>query len=322
MTNAKERFLVIGARGFIGSWICRVLVEEGAHVIATDLAPDPRSMRSVLERRHIDSIDYHSVDARDAEAAMRLVGEATHVIYLAGLLRPASEENPLLSSEVSIGGLINLLNAAADRGGDIGISYSSTAAVYGPKSAPDGVITDKSEPDPQDHYGVQRFAMEMTADVFFRQRGLSTIGLRPWVLYGAGRFNGLSAQPSLAMLAAAAGERFHSQFGGRFVVHHVRDVALAFIRAARARVEGSIHANIPGESVKMDEIVEMIGQIEPKAKGKITVEPATLVGAPERVDDPTLERLIGPLPSPTGARVRETIEEYRRLLAEKRISFP
>ncbi len=323
MTKAKEHFVVIGARGFIGSWICRLLIEEGVRVTATDTNPDPRSMSSVLEPRHLDGMAYRVSDARSPEQVRDLIGDdVTHVIYLAGILRPASENDPLLSSQVSIGGLINVLEAVVRRNSGIGVVYSSTAAVYGPASDyPDGLIDDRSRPRPLDHYGLHRYAMELTADAYFRQHGVPSLGLRPWVVYGAGRFNGLSAQPSLAMLAAAAGARFHMEFGGMNVVHHVRDVALAFIRGVRAKLPSSIQANIPGESVVMDDLITIIERCAPEARGAITCEKNNL-NAPSRLDDPTLEKLIGPLPSPTEDRVRETIAEYRRLLADGRISFP
>ena len=148
-----------------------------------------------------------------------------------------------------------------------------------------------------------------------------SMGLRPWVVYGVGRFNGLSAQPSLAMLAAAAGAPFHMQFGGRNVVQHVRDVALAFIRGARAKFDGAVQANIPGESIEMTELIDLIVACAPNAHGTITCESRDL-GSPSRLADPTLERLIGPLPSPTADRIGETIADYRKLLADGRITYP
>lgn len=323
MTIAKEHFVVIGARGFIGSWICRLLIEEGINVTATDTSPDPRSMSSVLDADHLGKMTYIVSDARSPEAVSSLISEdVTHVIYLAGLLRPASENNPLLSSQVSIGGLINVLDASVRRRGKLGISYSSTAAVYGPASCyADGQIDETSLPAPRDHYGVHRYAMEMTANAYFREHGVTSMGLRPWVVYGAGRFNGLSAQPSLAMLAAAAGQPFHMQFGGRNVVHHVRDVALAFIRGARAKLDGAVQANIPGESIEMTDLIDLIVDCAPNARGTLSCE-STDLGSPSRLADPTLERLIGPLPSPTADRISETVADYRKLLAGGRITYP
>ncbi|SIO10922.1 NAD-dependent epimerase/dehydratase family protein [Vannielia litorea] len=323
MNKQNEHFLITGARGFIGSWICRLLIEEGVRVTATDIAPDPRSMSSVLDQAHLDQIRYVQADVRDAEKTKELVADdVTSVIYLAGLLRPASEENPGLSAAISVGGLINAFDAIVPLSRRPSLVYSSTAAVYGPvANYPGGKITAQSEPGPLDHYGLHRWTMEQTAEVYHKQHGIPSVGLRPWVVYGAGRFNGLSAQPSLAMLAAAARAPFEVQFGGRVVVQHVRDVALAFIRSARANPQGALCANIPGESVDINELIAEITDYVPEAKGKITCN-NKVFETPSDLDDERLENLIGPLPSPTGARVRETIDEYERLLAQGRISWP
>lgn len=319
----KQHYLVIGARGFIGAWICRLLVDEGVTVTATDASPDTRTIDCVLSRHHLDNIDFRVADARDPEKTEELVeGGVTHVVYLAGLLRPASELNPLLNSQVSVGGLINVLSASAKRGGQLGLAYASTAAVYGsPANYPGRRVVAESSPDPRDHYGVTRYAMEMTAAVFARENRSRSIGLRPWVVYGAGRFNGLTAQPSLAMLAAAGNVPFRMEFGGRVVIHHVREVAKAFIEGARADLHGALVANIPGESIEMEDLISIICRCVPESRGNITCAPKRL-DTIEAVDDKRLDDLIGPLPALTEERVGETIQDYRKLLAEKAVTLP
>jgi nucleoside-diphosphate-sugar epimerase len=319
----KHHYLVMGARGFIGAWICRLLVEEGASVVATDASSDSRSVDCVLSKLHLDNIDFRVADARDSETTDKLFdANVTNVVYLAGLLRPASEQNPLLNSQVSIGGLINVLSASAKRRGEIGLAYASTAAVYGtPSNYPGKRVSAESRPAPRDHYGTARYAMEMTARVFASDNGVRSVGLRPWVVYGAGRFNGLTAQPSLAMLATAGNAPFHMEFGGRIVIHHAREVAKAFIESARADLQGSTVANIPGDSIEMTDLIDVISACVPESRGKITCAPKRLESI-EVVDDPRLEKIIGPLPALTELRVRETIDDYRQLLAEAKVALP
>lgn len=320
---AKQHYLVIGARGFIGSWICRLLVEEGVKVTASDASPDPRSVDSVLSQKHIDNIDFRVADARDPDATTALIDDSvTHVVYLAGLLRPQSEQNPLMNSQVSVGGVINVMNASVKREGRLGIAYASTAAVYGsPSLYPGAKIDAESKPAPRDHYGVTRYTMEMLADVYARDNGVYSVGLRPWVVYGAGRFSGLTAQPSIAMLAAAANAPFEMKFGGRIIIHHGREVAKAFIEAARANVKSAVHANVPGDSVEMNDLIEIIYRAAPEARGKISAS-SNIIGGLQYLEDPRLEQIIGPLPPLTDERVRETVEDYKRLLKEKRIAYP
>jgi nucleoside-diphosphate-sugar epimerase len=119
MSIDRNRYLPIGARGFIGEWTCKLLIEAEFRVMAADASPDPRSADCVLTHVHIRELDSVVCDARDGAALSKVVGDhVAHVIYLAGLLRPASEDSPWLSAQVSIGGLMNVFRAvlAGDRG--------------------------------------------------------------------------------------------------------------------------------------------------------------------------------------------------------------
>ena len=322
MTNHRK-ILVTGARGFIGAWVCRLLLEEGVEVVAFDASDDPKSVDAVMTTGQSAEVQFVTGDVRNADLLDSIVGNSvTHVIHLAGMLMPASEQRPALSAEVSLGGLINVLQCATKRAGELGISYASTGAIYGPGALyPGGVITPESRPAPQKHYGVHRYMMELTAGVWASQHHVGSIGLRPWIVYGAGRFKGASAEPSVAMLAAAADKPFRIGFGGEMLVHHVRDVARAFIAAACARCTTAVAANIPAETIDMNEMLELIFQAAPLARGKITIAPVAF-DIPSRLNDPTLERIIGPITSPTAARIAETVEDYRLLLSQGRVSLP
>jgi nucleoside-diphosphate-sugar epimerase len=317
MPQPPTRYLVTGARGFIGAWICRLLAEEGIDVIAVDASADEGRVAAAIEERHRRHVRFVTGDVTDPAALPALVCEGvTHLIHLAGFLRPASEEHAARSMQVSVGGLLNMLECARrPHQAPLPVVFASTAAVYGPATRyPSGLIAADSPPDPVDNYGIQRYAMEMTARVFANQHGVGSVGLRPWIVYGPGRETGASASPSLALLAAAAGRTYHIRFGGTSVYHHVQDVASAFIRASRTPMSGSFAANIPGESFEMARYVEVIERAAPAMRGKITFEP-TKWGSPSAVDDPTLSRFTGHDDwGRAEERVPETIRDYKRLL--------
>ena len=71
------------------------------------------------------------------------------------------------------------------------------------------------------------------------RNSVPSIGIRPCVVYGPGRDNGLTASPTLAMAAAARGEDFAIAFGGRTQLQLARDTAQVFVTAARAASEGA-----------------------------------------------------------------------------------
>ena len=82
--------------------------------------------------------------------------------------------------------------------------YASSSAVYNasdPSPAPETGGT-----SPSTLYGVSKLADEGIARVYRADAGVSSIGLRPYVVYGLGRDQGMTSGPTAAMLAAARGE--------------------------------------------------------------------------------------------------------------------
>jgi nucleoside-diphosphate-sugar epimerase len=321
--QSNQHFLIIGAGGFIGAWMCRKLVEAGARVTAVDANPAPQNIKMLLSAEQIQEMNQVTGDVRDADFVKALFDESvTHVVYLAGILRPKSEEDPALSAQVSIVGLINVFEAIKASGRSIGISYASTSAIYGSNvDYPNDEITAETVPVPELHYGLHRVAMEMTAKIYFLQHGMTSVGLRPWIVYGPGRFHGVSAEPSLAMLAAAAGQAYQMNFGGSHTYHHVDDVSTAFIESAQASVASAVVANIPGNHATVAEIAGIIEEVVPSAKGKITFSSKAL-GSKRIVRDATYQETVGPLDADLHQRVGETIADYRELLDAGRITLP
>src|SRR5205823_4905717 len=133
---------------------------------------------------------------------------------------------------------------AAKRQGVRGVAYASSAAVYGPGSGPR--IADAGEPTTL--YGVFKLTNEGTAQVYFEDDGLGSVGLRPYVIYGPGRDHGLTADPTLAMEAAARGEGYEMRWGGRCQLQLAADAARIFIAAARSGHRGAAVFNLGGPS--------------------------------------------------------------------------
>jgi nucleoside-diphosphate-sugar epimerase len=223
---------------------------------------------------------------------------------------PFCRENPVLGAKVNVLGTATLFEAVTARRGRIpGVAYASSAAVYGPSQpspAPEsGGIA------PATLYGVYKIANEGTARVFWEDDGVPSIGIRPYVVYGPGRDQGLTSGPTLAMAAAARGEPFEIGFGGTVQYDFAPDVGHAFALASRAASEGADVANFPGEVASTAEVVAAIEAASPEAAGRITWvdEPLPF---PETLEATALERLVGPLPrTPLAHGVRRTIEHFR-----------
>jgi nucleoside-diphosphate-sugar epimerase len=318
----NERFLVTGALGCIGAWVVRNLLREGIPTAVFDLASDARRWRLIMteeERARVQMLSGDISDLTAVEAALKATA-STHVIHLAALQVPFCRADPSLCAWVNVVGTVNVFEAAK-RCGLQRIVYASSAAVYGSsEDYPEGPLGHEAPLHPQTHYGVYKQANEGTARIYWRDNGISSIGLRPYVVYGPGRDQGLTASPTTAMLAATLGQPFQIPFGGRFDMQFVDDVAKAFIRAARVPFEGADVFNLRGSVVHIREIVSAIEAASPAMRGQLSFTDVPL-GFPEEMDDTPLLSVLGPLPRTSLAEgIAATITTFQQALAEGRLA--
>ena len=293
-----ERFLVTGALGCIGAWAAALLVREGANVVAYDLGEDDHRLRLIATPEEIDEITFVRGDVTNLDQLEQTLGahEVTHVIHLAALQVPFVKANPPLGAQVNVVGSVNVFEAARRHGLQTPIAYASTAAVY----------DDRGDRAPRTLYGVFKVANEGTASVYWADEGVSSIGIRPFVVFGPGRDQGLTSGPTLAMEAAARGEPYRITFGGRTELHYAPDVARGFIAATRSQAQGAHAYDFPGTRVHLSEVVAAIEAAAPEAAGAITFDDVPLP-FPEELPG---ERLDAPV-TPLAVAVRETIERFR-----------
>jgi nucleoside-diphosphate-sugar epimerase len=313
--KGSERFLVTGALGCIGAWIVRRLLREAVPVVGFDADTDTQRLRLLLgdeQLARVDLVQGDITDARQLEDVLDAQG-ITHVIHLAAVLHPRFKADPALGVRVNALGSVNLFEAAARRSAQIRrIVYASSIAVYGPSDVPPGAaVMHDTVGRPGTLYGVFKQAEEAAARVYFHDRGVTSIGLRPATVFGAGRDFGLTAAPTEAVLALAKGQQFHIPYDGRSHLHYADDLARIFIACARADHCGAQAFNIRGTTADMREIVETIESVTGCPRGTVTYGGPSL-DLPEDYDDSALERVIGPLPrTPLCQAVQDTYDIFR-----------
>ena len=197
-----------------------------------------------------------------------------------------------------------------------GLAYASSTAVYNaadPSPAPESGGT-----APSTLYGVFKLANEGTARVLLDRRRVASIGIRPYVVYGPGRDQGITSGPSLAMEAAARGD------GYTIGVRRNRAVRLRARRGPRLRARGPScfggcpRRELPGLPSTMQEVVDAIEAAAPVLAGTVFWEEGQLP-FPESLQGNLLERLVGPLPrTPLADGVRATIEHFRHAASTRR----
>ena len=317
----EERFFVTGAMGCIGSWVVRNLVQAGTATAVLDLSQNHQRLELIMTPGEIAQIRFFQGDVADFEQVRRVLSEfnPTAIIHLAALQLPFCAADPVLGARVNVVGTVNVFEAARQLGLK-GVVYASSAAVYGLSADyPEGPLAHEAALKPRSLYGVYKQANEGTARVYWMNHGLASIGLRPYVVYGPGRDQGMTSTPTKAMLAAAAGQPYRISYGGRFCFQYADDVAKTFIQAARAPFAGAEVFNIGGGVVSMPQIIAEIERCLPSRRGTITCEEAPLP-FPEDMDNRALRRAIGPLPeTPLAQGVEETIRIFRRALVEGKV---
>lgn len=319
---ATERFLVTGALGCIGAWVVRNLVRDGVPTTIFDLGSDLRRLRLIMSEDELSRVQVLNGDITDLPAVEGALGasDATHVIHLAALQVPFCKADPALGARVNVVGTVNIFEAAK-RCGLRQVVYASSAAVYGiSEDYPEGPVEHDAPLRPFTHYGVYKQANEGTARVYWRDNGVASIGLRPYVVYGPGRDQGLTSSPTTAMLAATLGQAYQIPFGGRFDMQFADDVAQAFIRAARVPFDGAEVFNLRGSVVHVREIVATIEAAAPAMRGQLSFTDHPL-DFPEEMDGTPLLNVLGPLPhTPLMDGIATTMTTFQQAIADGRLA--
>ncbi|HZB12575.1 MAG TPA: UDP-glucuronic acid decarboxylase family protein [Chryseolinea sp.] len=123
---AKQRVLITGGAGFLGSHLCDRFIKEGFHVIAMDnlITGDLRNIEHLF--KHSDFEFYH----QDVSTYVHIPGELHYILHFASPASPIDYlKIPIQTLKVSSLGTHNLLGLA--RAKKARILVASTSEVYG-----------------------------------------------------------------------------------------------------------------------------------------------------------------------------------------------
>jgi UDP-glucuronate 4-epimerase len=322
-TRSDERFLVTGALGCIGAWTVRQLVREGVPVVAFDLGRDARRLALVMPTEDLARVTFVQGDITDLAAIEHAITEhgVTNVIHLAALQVPFCRADPPRGAAVNVTGTVNVFEAVCRRSDRMAqVVYTGSIGMYSPSDV-DPVtrrLEEGAEAHPGNHYGVYKLANEGNARVYWQDAGLASTCIRPMTVYGAGRDQGMTSSPTVAIAAAVLGQRFEISFGGRTLFQYAEDVATTMILASRSAPDGARVLNLGGSSVALTDWVAAIEAAVPEAAGRITVA-ATELPFPAEIAHERLG-VLGAVPvTPYRDAISATADIYRRLAAEGRL---
>jgi nucleoside-diphosphate-sugar epimerase len=317
------RVLLTGGYGCIGSWIARNLLERGDQVWIYDLKEDPKRLRLILPEEKINQIQFAQGDVTDLPRLREVFEKQriSHVVHLAGLQVPTCRADPILGAKVNVVGTLAVFEAVRALGEQIQrLVYTSSAAVFGtPTDCPPGRLSDDVQLKPTTHYGYFKCCNEGNARVYFQDFGVSSIGLRPWTVYGVGRDFGMTSEPTKAIKSLALNRPYYISYGGWQDMQLVDDVAKIVVRCLEAPYTGAKSYNVRGHVVDMPTLHRAMVQVEPAAAKLISFGERQIAIAYD-LDDSALQRDLGPMPvTPLQEGIRRTLEHFRKLHAEGRL---
>ena len=249
--------LITGGGGFLGAWVIRRLSSSGGKVRVLDVHRDRRRLAEIAGAEVAREVEWHVGDIAEFETVLEALSGCDSVIHLAGLLTPACRRDPLRGARTNVIGTLNVFEAARAR--EIRrVAYTSSGGVFGPK--------DEAHPFPWTHYGAFKLANEGNARAYWLDSHIASVGIRPFVVYGPGREDGLTAGITLACRAAATGESYTIPLSGEAALVFVDDVAAAFEAAVTALIEGAHTLNLTGTVATMEDVIASIRRTVPAAR--------------------------------------------------------
>jgi nucleoside-diphosphate-sugar epimerase len=312
-----------GGYGCIGSWVARQLVEEGREVWILDLVEDTHRLDLLLDPEARSQVHFVPGDVSDAVSVRLAVEavEATHLLHLAGLQVPSCRADPIRGALVNVLGTLGVFEAAKAFPGQVErVVYASSAAVHGPADpASAGPVGDEVRLAPLTHYGAFKVCNELNARVYWLENGVTSVGLRPWTVYGVGRDFGVTSEPTKAIKAVAAGRPYAISYGGLQDLQYVVDVASDFLRALAVPFEGADAFNVRGAVVPIETFVATLRDVT--GLDLVTHGDRQLPIAPD-LDDSRLMARLGPLRrTPLADGIAETYGRFVTLRQQGRLDL-
>jgi UDP-glucose 4-epimerase len=177
MSDSKKTVLVTGAAGFIGSHVCRHLLQDGCNVVGLDdlsggfvdhVPPGVHFVQGSIndEKLILDLFARHRFEEVYHLAAYAAEG-------LSHFIKRFNYTNNLLGS-------VNLINAAVNHEVKLFV-FTSSIAVYGRNQLP---MHEDLVPAPEDPYGIAKYAVELDLRESHEMFGLNYAIFRPHNVYG------------------------------------------------------------------------------------------------------------------------------------------
>ncbi|MEQ1735138.1 MAG: NAD(P)-dependent oxidoreductase [Rhodoglobus sp.] len=163
--GSKSTVLLTGATGSMGSATLRELLGRRDRFDVVILARDSGQARRALRKYRAEpGLRIVWGDLRDYDTVLECVTGADFVLHTAALISPAADRDPVLTEQVNVGSIRNILRAIAEQPDPDAVRLVSvgSVAMYGSRLPPIhwGRVGDPVTPAIGDHYAVSKIDAE------------------------------------------------------------------------------------------------------------------------------------------------------------------
>jgi len=255
--------LLTGVAGFIGSRLCRHLLEEGFPVVGVDSFPDyyptwikEKNIENLREAGRLEFI-HEDLNKLDLASLMKRVDYVFHLAAQAGV-RASWGQNFSVYTQNNIEVTQKLLETAKESRIKKFI-YASSSSVYG--HCPELPMSEKSPLYPFSPYGVTKLAAEQLCLLYHKNYGVPCLSLRLFTVYGPGQ------RPDMAFhkfFKAIRDDQKIQVFGDGKQTRdftYVDDVVQAFIDAMKKGKIGETYNIGGGSRRKLEDVFPLLEEI-------------------------------------------------------------
>ncbi len=176
-----SNILITGGAGFIGSNLCEYFLDQGHAVVCLDnfATGHRRNLDRCLPDPNFSLIEGDIRSLADCQTAVKGIDYVLHQAALGSV--PRSINDPVTSNEVNVSGFLNMLVASRDAGVKRFV-YAASSSTYG-----DSERLPKVEDvigKPLSPYAITKYVNELYADIFSKNYGMETVGLRYFNVFG------------------------------------------------------------------------------------------------------------------------------------------
>lgn len=299
----KQKAVVTGGAGFIGSHIADALLADGYEVHIID------NLSGGTREQVPEAAIFHELDVLDTKAITPIIAGASAVFHEAALPRVQfSIDFPLESHRVNVDGTLSVLVAARD--GKAGrVLYAASASAYGNQETLP--LKETMLPTPVNPYGLHKYMGELYLKMFADVYGLSTVSLRYFNVYGPrmdpeGPY-GLAVAKFLDQ--RSKGEKLTITGDGTQTrdFTHVRDIVRANLLAMKSPQVGKGEViNIgAGRNIPVNYLADLID-----GKAERIPLPARIEAHDSRADNTRAQQLLGWKPE---VSIEEGVAELKQI---------